>query len=65
MEREDGQSPRSEAAIPVTWFGCISVKNALMVVNTILLASAALWTTLMALYIAQRCSSYSRLSLDC
>jgi hypothetical protein len=57
MEREDGQSTRSEVAIPVTWFGCLSVKNALMVVNTMLLTCAALWTTLMALYIAQRSQS--------
>jgi len=57
MERGNGQSTRSEVAIPVTWFGCLSVKNALMIVNTLLLTSAALWTTLMALYIAQRSQS--------
>ena len=53
---ENGQPPR-EVEMPLTWFGCINVKNAVLVVNTILLASAALWITLMALYMAQHCLS--------
>jgi len=53
MEKEDGEPPRSELTTPVTWFGCLSVQHALMVLHALLLTTAIAGTTLMAIYLAQ------------
>lgn len=51
---EDGRSSRVDViAPPTTWFGCISVKNALLIISTIVMLCAALWTTLVALHMSQ------------
>lgn len=54
MEKEDDKPPRSELTTPVTWFGCLSVQHALMVLHAMLLTIAIVGTTLMAIYLAQR-----------
>jgi len=53
MEKEDGEPPRSELTTPVTWFGCLSIQHALLVLHVMLLTIAILGTTLMAIYLAQ------------
>ena len=53
MEKEDGEPPRSELTTPVTWFGCLSIQHALLVLHVMLLTIATVGTTLMAIYLAQ------------
>lgn len=53
MEKDGEATPRSDLTTPVTWFGCLSVQHALVVLHTMLLTTAILGTTLMAIYLAQ------------
>ena len=57
MEKEDGGSLRSDLTTPMTWFGRISVKHALIVLNAIILVIAAVGTTLVAVYMSQQRTS--------
>lgn len=57
MGKNGEATPRSDLTTPVTWFGCLSVRYALMVLHTMLLTTAILGTTLMAIYLAQHSSS--------